>query len=83
MAPICPEPILLSDLLTISPAITTLMSANNRAAGPSSSTDNFTAIFHGASDEYQRVTGKRLDTNPFFAQLDACRTPEAVSNRRR
>jgi hypothetical protein len=56
------------------------MSASNRAAGPLSSTDNFTAIFNAASDEYLRVTGKRLDTHPCGAQLDACRSPEAVSN---
>ena len=54
------------------------MSASNQAVGPS--TDNFTAIFSGASDEYLRVTGKRLDTHPFAAQLDTCHNPEAVSN---
>jgi hypothetical protein len=56
------------------------MSASNQAAGPSSSTDNFTAIFNAASEEYLSVTGKRLDTHPFAAQLDACRSPDAVSN---
>lgn len=55
------------------------MSASNRAAGPSSPTDNFIAIFNAASDEYLRVTGKRLDNHPFAAQLDACPSPEAVS----
>ena len=53
------------------------MSASNQTAGPS--TDNFTAIFHLASTEYQRVTGKRLDTHPSAAQLDTCDSPEAVS----
>jgi hypothetical protein len=56
------------------------MSASNQVAGPSSSNDNFTAIFNVASEEYLRVTGKRLDTHPFAAQLDACRSPETVSN---
>jgi len=56
------------------------MSSSNQAAGPSSSTDNFSAIFNAASDEYLRVTGKRLDTHPFATKLDACRSPEAVSD---
>jgi hypothetical protein len=56
------------------------MSASNQVAGPSSSIDNFTAIFNVASEEYLRVTGKRLDNHPFAAQLDACRCPETVSN---
>ncbi|KAF8483882.1 hypothetical protein DFH94DRAFT_819972 [Russula ochroleuca] len=54
------------------------MNASNQVAGPS--TDNFTAIFNAASNEYQRMTGKRLDTHPFAAQLGTCRSPEAVSN---
>jgi hypothetical protein len=53
------------------------MSASDQVAGPSA--DNFTAIFNAASNEYQRVTGKRLDTHPFAAQFDTCRSPEAVS----
>lgn len=56
------------------------MSASSQAAGPSSSTDNFSAIFNAASEEYLKVTGKRLDTHPFATQLDACRSPEAVSS---
>jgi hypothetical protein len=59
------------------------MSSSNQAAGPSSqpstSSDNFTAIFDVASIEYQRVTGKHLDTHPFAVQLDACDSPKAVS----
>jgi hypothetical protein len=57
------------------------MSASNQTAGPSTSTDNFSAIFNAASTEYHRprVTGKRLDTHPFAAQLDACNNPKAVS----
>jgi hypothetical protein len=54
------------------------MSASKQVAGPS--TDNFTAIFSVASNEYLRVTGKHLDTHPFATQLDTCRSPEAVSN---
>ena len=56
------------------------MSTSNQPAGPSNRTDNFTAIFNAASTEYARVTGKRLDTHPFAAQLDACDTPKAVSD---
>src|SRR5579863_4618488 len=58
------------------------MSAINQTAGPSTSTsaDNFTALFNAASTEYARVTGKRLDTHPFAAQLDACDSPKAVSD---
>ena len=54
------------------------MSTSSQVAGPP--TDNFTAIFNTASNEYQRVTGKRLDTHPFAAQLDTCHSPEAVSD---
>jgi len=54
------------------------MSANNQTAGPS--TDNFTAIFNAALTEYQRVTKIPLDTHPLAALLDACDSPEAVSN---
>ena len=54
------------------------MSASNQVAGPL--TDNFSAIFNAASNEYLKVTGKRLDTHPFAAQLDTCLNPEAVSN---
>ena len=42
-------------------------------------TDNFTAIFKAASNEYQRVTGKHLDSHPFATQLETCNSPEAVS----
>ena len=54
------------------------MSATNQTAGPS--TDNFSAIFNVASTEYQRLTGKSLDTHPFAAQLDTCQNPEAILN---
>jgi hypothetical protein len=63
------------------PSVT--MSATNQAAGPSRasrSTDNFTVIFQAASTEYERVTGKRLDSHPFATQLDSCDSPEAVLN---
>ena len=56
------------------------MSTHNQSAGPSTSTDNFTAIFNAASTEYARVTGKRLDTHPFVTQLEACDSPKAVSD---
>ena len=54
------------------------MSASNQTAGPS--TDNFTAIFNAALNEYRMLTGKSLDKHPFAAQLDSCQNPEAVSN---
>jgi fungal STAND N-terminal Goodbye domain len=54
------------------------MSASNQTAGPS--TDNFTAIFNAALIEYKRLTGKRLDTHPFVAQLESCQNPETVSD---
>jgi fungal STAND N-terminal Goodbye domain len=54
------------------------MSASNQVAGPS--TDSFLAIFNAASNEYLRVTGNRLETHPFAAQLVTCHSPEAVSN---
>ena len=53
-----------------------IMSTSLQSTGPS--TDNFTAIFKAASDEYQRVTGKRLDSHPFATQFDTCDSPEAV-----
>ena len=58
------------------------MSASNQTAGhsTSTSTDNFTAIFNAASAGYQKVTGKRLDTHPFAAQLDACHNAKAASD---
>ena len=56
------------------------MSTSNQSAVPSTSTDNFTAIFNAASSEYARVTKKRLDTHPFASQLDACDSPKAVSD---
>ena len=54
------------------------MSASNQTAGPS--TDNFTAIFNAATDEYQRLTGKCLETHSFATQLNTCQNPEAISN---
>jgi len=54
------------------------MSASHQTAGPS--TDNFTTIFNAASREYERMTGNRLDTHPFAAQLDTCDSPEAALN---
>jgi hypothetical protein len=56
--------------------------STNKTAGPSTSTStsNFIAIFNAASTEYERVTGKRLDTHPFAAQLDACQNPKSISD---
>lgn len=56
------------------------MFPSNQAAGSSISIDNFTSVFNAASIEFQRVTGKRLDTHPFAAQLDICDGPRAVSD---
>jgi len=56
------------------------MSTSDQTPGPSTSKDNFTAIFNAASIEYQTVTGKRLDTHPFAAQLDTCDSSKAVSD---
>lgn len=56
------------------------MSTDNQTAGPSRSTDNFTAIFEGAKKEYKRLTRKDLDTHRFAAQLDNCNTAEAFSD---
>jgi hypothetical protein len=53
-------------------------STSNQTAGPS--TDSFTAIFDVAVTEYQTMTGNRLNTHPFAAQLDACHTPEAIAD---
>ena|SRR5260221_2710779 len=56
------------------------MSTINQVGGPSRSTENFTAIFEVAASEYQRVTGKPLDTHPFATQLDKCDSPQSFSN---
>src|SRR5712691_6020981 len=56
------------------------MSTTNRTASSLRSNDNFTAIFQAASNEYQRTTGKLLDTHPFTTQLDGCDSPEAALN---
>jgi hypothetical protein len=69
-----------SVLLPIYPPSPLPMSTINQTAGPSRSTDNFTAIFQAALNEYHTVTGKSLDTQPFAAQLDDCNSPEAFSN---
>jgi hypothetical protein len=56
------------------------MSASNQITGPS--TDNFTTIFNAATSEYQKLTGKRLDTHPFAAQLDTLRPFRMFSERK-
>ena len=55
------------------------MSAINQVRNPSRLTDNFTAIFGIAASEYQRVTGKPLDTHPFATLLDKCDGPQSFS----
>jgi len=56
------------------------MSTINQVGGPSRLTDNFTAIFEVAASEYQRVTGKPVDTHPFATRLDKCDSPQSFSN---
>jgi hypothetical protein len=65
--------------LRISPSLLVIiMSVSNQTAGPS--TENFTAIVNAATTEYERLTGKRLNTHPLATQLDICKNTEAVSN---
>jgi hypothetical protein len=54
------------------------MSITNQTASPS--TNNFTAIFNAAEVEYQKITGKRLDTHPLVVKFDDCRSPKDISN---
>ncbi|KAF8482388.1 hypothetical protein DFH94DRAFT_690590 [Russula ochroleuca] len=54
------------------------MSTSNQTTGPS--TDNFTAIFNAAENEYQTLTGKSLESHPFATQLETCQNPDAISN---
>ncbi|KAH9955010.1 hypothetical protein BC827DRAFT_1386558 [Russula dissimulans] len=54
------------------------MSTSHQVTSPS--TDNFIAIFNAAATKYHSVTGNSLETHPLAAQLDICRSPEAVSN---
>ena len=56
------------------------MSTANRTPDPLRSNDNFTAIFQAAASEYEKVTGKSLDSHPFATQLETCDSPEAVSS---
>ena len=56
------------------------MSTTNRIAGSSRSNDNVTTIFQAALDEYQRTTGKLLDTHLFTTQLGGRDSPEAALN---
>ena len=53
------------------------MSTSHQTAGPS---HDFTAIFEVAKSEYQKITGKSLDTHTFAAKLVGCDSPEAFSN---
>ena len=49
-------------------------------AGSSRSNDNVKAIFQAAPDEYQRTTGKLLDTHLFTTQVGGRYSPEAALN---
>ena len=73
-----PPPIFIHDLRISQYPLPIPMSTNNPIAGPS--TDNFTAIFNAAENEYQTLTGKSLKTHPFATQLETCQNPDAVSN---
>ncbi|KAI0289218.1 hypothetical protein BC826DRAFT_1107207 [Russula brevipes] len=54
------------------------MSTGHPAARPS--TNNFTAIFSVAQDEYKKLTGQDLRRHPLALKFDTCRGPEDVSN---
>ena len=54
------------------------MSTAKQTTSPS--TNGFTKIFDDAKKEYERITGKSLDTHPFAKKLRSCDDPEAVSN---
>ena len=43
-------------------------------------TSNFTRIFQGACDEYQKLTGHNLYTHPFSAEIQSCNSPEGILN---
>jgi hypothetical protein len=53
------------------------MSTSQPAAHPP--TDNFTAIFSVAQDEYKKLTGQDLRRHPLALKFDTCRSPEDVS----
>ena len=53
------------------------MSTSLQSARPS--TDTFTEIFKAALNEYERITGQRLDSHPVATLLDTCNSPDAVS----
>ncbi|KAI0281075.1 hypothetical protein BC826DRAFT_1144696 [Russula brevipes] len=54
------------------------MATGHPAAHPS--TNNFTAIFTVAQDEYKKLTGQDLRRHPLALKFDTCRSPEDVSN---
>ena len=44
----------------------------------SSSAPNFLPIFEKALEEYKKKTGKDLADHPLAAEINACRSPEAI-----
>ncbi|KAI0289222.1 hypothetical protein BC826DRAFT_1107209 [Russula brevipes] len=52
------------------------MSTGHPAGHPS--TDNFTAIFSVAQDEYKKLTGHDLRQHPLALEFNTCRSPEDV-----
>jgi len=56
------------------------MSTSNQTTHLSASASNFTSIFDSAIDEYKRLTKKDLHTHPFAAVLDACKSPNTISD---
>jgi hypothetical protein len=51
------------------------MSASSSATA---SFSTFASIFHAASREYKKKTGKDLRTHPLAVELDNCNSPDAV-----
>ncbi|KAI0291204.1 hypothetical protein B0F90DRAFT_1778880 [Multifurca ochricompacta] len=53
------------------------MSATQKPILPSS-TSNFISIFDAASKEYKKLTRQDLETHPFAAVLDNCKSPDSI-----
>jgi hypothetical protein len=56
------------------------MSSSGHKARSPPSTDNFSAIFDAALDQYWRATGQRLDTHVFATRTDNWNSPQTISN---
>ena len=52
--------------------------SSNQTARSRPSNDILTAIFNAALDDYQRVTGQRLENDPSAVELAACNSPEDI-----